>query len=261
MAFQKGIVKINGAVDDIVFVETKHGYVVRKKRGATKDRIKTDPKFARTRENGLEFGRACKDGKLLRKALRVLINQSKDPDVTSRMVAEMMKVIKADPVSRRGARNAMDGNTKFLEGFDFNIHAPLERTLKVDYTVNVNRVTGDIAVDIPAFDPRVCLATPPGATHCRIVTGAALVDFARKTHSTGTARSLAIDLNGVDPVSFHESNLVTANGTAPIFVAIGVEFYGVTNGVEYAILDTSFNALSIVLVDGGPRANGGRINP
>ena len=43
--------------------------MARLKGGIDKKRIATDPAFQRTRENGAEFGRAGKGGKLLRSSL------------------------------------------------------------------------------------------------------------------------------------------------------------------------------------------------
>ena len=65
MARQKGIIKLRGTVGDITFYKSKDGHLVRERGGVDGNRIANDPAFKRTRENGSEFGRAGKSGKLL----------------------------------------------------------------------------------------------------------------------------------------------------------------------------------------------------
>lgn len=96
MARQKGIIKIEGTLGDVTFFKTADGHLVREKGGVDASRIKNDPAFQRTRENGSEFGRAGKAGGLLRQAVRPLLQLSKDRLVVSRLLTEMIKVIRAD---------------------------------------------------------------------------------------------------------------------------------------------------------------------
>ena len=66
MAKQEGLIKLKGTVGDLSFYKTKDGHLARMKGGVDAERIKNDPAFERTRENGAEFGRSGKAGKLLR---------------------------------------------------------------------------------------------------------------------------------------------------------------------------------------------------
>jgi hypothetical protein len=75
MARQKGIIKLKGTIGDITFYKTQDGHLAREKGGIDASRIASDPAFQRTRENGSEFGRAGKAGKILRTALRPAFNQ------------------------------------------------------------------------------------------------------------------------------------------------------------------------------------------
>jgi len=65
MARQKGIIKLKGTIGDITFYKTQDGHLAREKGGIDANRIKNDPAFQRTLENGSEFGRAGKAGKIL----------------------------------------------------------------------------------------------------------------------------------------------------------------------------------------------------
>jgi hypothetical protein len=121
MARQKGIIKLKGIIGDITFYKTKDGYLAREMGGVDASRIKSDPAFQRTRENGAEFGRAGKAGKTLIIALRTLLINSADSRMVSRLTQSMIKVIQADLVNDRGLRNVIDGEAELLVGFDFNI--------------------------------------------------------------------------------------------------------------------------------------------
>lgn len=56
MAKLNSFIKIEGTLDNLTFYRGKDGYLVRTKGGISKSRIKNDPEFIRTRENGVEFG-------------------------------------------------------------------------------------------------------------------------------------------------------------------------------------------------------------
>ena len=163
MAKQKGILPIKGTIDNLTFVKRKGGFGVQKKVEIDKKRIATDPAFARTRENGAEFGRAGVAGKLIRTALRSVLKHASDSDVTRRLTKAMMKVIKADETSERGKRNVLDGELEFLQRFDFNINAPLTVTLHALYSAAIDRATGSLKIDIPGFVPADMVSVPSGA--------------------------------------------------------------------------------------------------
>ena len=89
MARQTGIIKLKGTIDDISFYKTTDGHLARIKGGPDANKIANDPAFQRTRENGAEFGRAGKGGKLIRLALRNLMQNASDKRVTSRLTASV----------------------------------------------------------------------------------------------------------------------------------------------------------------------------
>lgn len=109
MAKQKGVIKLDGTIGDITFYKSKDGFLAREKGGVPGDRIANDPAFQRTRENGAEFGRAGKAGKVLRNAIRNLLQNASDSRMVSRLTTEMLRVIQADATSERGLRNIIDG--------------------------------------------------------------------------------------------------------------------------------------------------------
>jgi hypothetical protein len=105
MAQQKGHLPVKGRLGNLSFYKTKDGYLIKDKGGVDKNRIASDPKFQRTRENGAEFGNAGKAGKLLRNAVKAVSQGSSDGRAVSRLTKLMMAVLKTDSVSRRGEVN------------------------------------------------------------------------------------------------------------------------------------------------------------
>jgi hypothetical protein len=250
MARQKSILKLSGKIGDLSFYKTKDGYLAREKGGVPGDRIATAPEFQRTRENNAEFGRAGKACKLLRDTFRMMLQKSADRKLVPRLTAEMMKVIKQDQTSVRGLRNVLDGELEILQGFEVNSNALLSANFFAPYTVTIDRVTGQLAVAVPAFQPATMVLNPGGATHFRIMTGGAAIDFEQMSAESDTADSGYLPLSGeiTPPQSLSVS--VSANSTHPFFVALAIEFYQEVNGTKYDLNNGSSNCMAFVKVQG-----------
>lgn len=251
MARQKGIIKLKGTIGDITFYKTQDGHLAREKGGIDANRIASDPAFQRTRENGSEFGRAGKAGKLLRTALRPLLINSADSRMVSRLTQAMVKVIQADTVSERGLRNVIDGEAELLLGFEFNIRGKLGTSLYAPFVAAIDRTAGEITVDIASFVPLNMIAAPSGTTHFKIISGGAEVDFEAETYVVATSETAILPWDATATAAINHTNAVTANSTKPLFLALGIEFYQETNGQMYPLKNGAFNPLSIAKVDSG----------
>ncbi|MFD2907975.1 hypothetical protein ACFSX9_04430 [Flavobacterium ardleyense] len=250
MARQKGIIKLKGTIGDITFYKTQDGHLAREKGGIDASRIASDPAFQRTRENGSEFGRAGKAGKLLRTAFRPLLLNAADGRMVSRLTQKMVKVIQADLVSVRGLRNVVDGEAELLFGFEFNIRGKLGTSLYAPFVASIDRVTGEIKVDIASFIPANMLAAPSGTTHFKIISGGAAVDFEAETFVLATSETAILPWDSTPTTAISQVNVVTANSTKPLFLTLGVEFYQEINGQMYPLKNGAFNPLSIAKVSG-----------
>ncbi|MBN8642896.1 MAG: hypothetical protein J0L86_13875 [Flavobacteriales bacterium] len=251
MARQKGIIKLKGTIGDITFYKTQDGHLAREKGGIDASRIASDPAFQRTRENGSEFGRAGKAGKLLRTALRPLLINSADGRMVSRLTQAMVKVIQADLVSDRGLRNVIDGEAELLFGFEFNIRGKLGTSLFAPFVATIDRVAGEISVDIASFIPANMIAAPSGTTHFKIISGGAEVDFEAETFVVATSETAILPWDATPTAVINQVNAVTAASTKPLFLALGVEFYQQINGTMYPLKNGAFNPLSVAKVDSG----------
>lgn len=251
MARQKGIIKLKGTIGDITFYKTQDGHLAREKGGIDAQRIATDPAFQRTRENGSEFGRAGKAGKILRTALRPLLLNSADSRMVSRLTQSMVKVIQADTTSERGLRNVIDGEAELLFGFEFNIRGKLGTSLFAPFTTTIDRVAGTLDADLASFVPSNMIAAPSGTTHFKMVSGGAEVDFEAETFVVATSETAILPWDATATAAINLSNAVTANSTNPLFLALGIEFYQEINGQMYPLKNGAYNPLSIVKVDSG----------
>jgi hypothetical protein len=250
MAKQKGIIKLDGTIGGITFYKSQDGYLAREKGGVSGERIATDPNFQRTRENGEEFGRAGKAGKLLRTAIRAMLQNSADSRMVSRLTQKMVEVIQADATNPRGQRNVIDGEAELLEGFEFNINGKLGTTLYAPYNTTIDRVAGTLAVSIPSFVPLNMLAAPGGATHFKLVSAGAEIDFENETFVMDSQASAILPWDATATAVVNLSNAVTANSTKPLFLALGIEFYQEVNAQMYPLKNGAYNPLALVEVSG-----------
>lgn len=250
MARQKGIIKLKGTIGDITFYKSKDGYVAREKGGVDANRIANDPAFQRTRENGAEFGRAGKAGKMLRTALRPLLINSADSRLVGRLTKEMLKVIQADQINERGKRNVIDGEAELLLSFEFNLRGKLGTTLFAPFTSNIDRLSGELSVEIPPFVPSNMIVAPSGTTHYRIVSGGAEVDFESETYTVSLSETAELLWDSTQTVAVSQVNQVTAASSSPLFLALGIIFYQEVNGKMYTLKNGAHNPLALIQISG-----------
>jgi hypothetical protein len=240
-----------GSIGDITFYKTRDGFIAREKTSIDAKRIATDPAFQRTRENGAEFGRAGKASKLLRATFKPYFKDCADSRMSSRLTQAMMKVVQADTVSVRGMRNVIDGEAELLQGFEFNSRGRLTSTLYAPFAAAIDRVTGEVRVDIEAFVPATMIDAPGGTTHYRIVSAGAEIDFEGEAFVVAGSETAILPYDNVPSAAISQVNTVPAASTRPLFLVLGVEFYQEINGQMYPLKNGAHNPLSVVRVDGG----------
>lgn len=250
MAKQKGIIPLKGTIGNITFYKSGDGFLAREKTSVDAKRIANDPAFQRTRENGAEFGRAGNGTKILRTAFRALIQKASDRLLTSRLTRKMMEVIKADLTNERGRRNIIDGESELLQGFEFNDGGKLSATFFAPLTATIDRVAGELSVNIPSFIPAAMVTAPVGTTHFRIISGGAEIDFENKTYVAEHSDAGELPWDNVATAVIDLTHHVTANSTHPLFLVLGIEFLQEVNGTFYPLKNGAYNALALVKVSG-----------
>jgi hypothetical protein len=246
MAKLKGILKIEGTLQDMTFYKTQDGHLVKTKSGVSADRIANDPGFQRTRENGSEFGNAATAGKVLRNAVRTLMMNAADNRVTSRLTQIMTQIKNYDADSVRGERSVADGIVDpaalaLLKDFDFNDKALLSGVLFAPITV----ATATGVINIPAFVPINDISYPSGSTHVSLKGAFANVDFANEISAIEYSPVTNLPIDGTNtPVTLTPAGVPAGTGTK--FYLVLIEFYQEVNGVQYSLKNGSYNVLNIV---------------
>ncbi len=248
MARLKGIIKLEGTLDNLTFYKAQEGYLVKTKGGVSKERIQNDPAFERTRENGSEFGSSATSGKLLRTSVRNLMIRAKDNRVSSRVTQVMTQIKNVDTSSVRGERNVATGlatpeGKAILKGLDFNNRAILSAVLFAPYSVDT--ATGEIT--IPNLTPANDISYPSGATHVSFSSAFLNLDF--DTTDSAIEYSPVVNLP-IDTTSATQT-LVPAgvpSGTGNDIYVLLIEFFQEINGVQYILKNGAYNVLNIVQV-------------
>lgn len=250
MARQEGIIKLNGRIGDLTFYKTKNGYLAREKGGVDASRIASDPRYQRTRENMAEFGRATKAGKFFRLAFKTLTSQLSDNRVSNRLMKEMLKVIQADGVNERGMRMVLDAETELLTGFEFNIQAPVRTTVNVQYRTSIDRASGLLTFDCGDFSARDLIHSAHGATHFRLSTAAAALNFEAETFELNVSETVTMHVKDVAIPAISLSCQLTPGSPNPLFLLLGISFYQRVNGFDYPLSNGAFNGLALVQIQG-----------
>lgn len=248
MARQTGLIKIKGTLDNVTFYKSKDGHLAKMKTSIDGARIANDPTFARTRENGSEFGRSASSGKLLRDSLRNITVNVADNRVVSRITQVMTQVKNFDATSVRGARSVGVGIANAaakatLKGFEFNKLTLLGSILYKPYVLAPATGVITIAGLVPATD----ILFPSGATHVSFTGGYANINFVTGVVDFKLTNVLNLAVGTASTaVMLTPTALPTGTGTK-IFL-LKVEFFQLINGVQYSLKNGAYNALRIIEV-------------
>lgn len=249
MARLRGLIKLEGTLDNLTFYKSKDGYLVRTKGGISKERMANDPAFERTRENGSEFGHSANAGKQLRIAVRNMIINAKDARITSRLTKAMSVVKNFDTTSARGERKVAvglvdDAAKAVLKGFNFNNRALLGSVLFAPYSLDT--LTGEI--NIPNLFAKNDISGTHGATHFSLQTGFLNIDFSTGESAIEYSPQVNLPIKGPMTSATLTPDAVPA-GTGNNIYLLMIEFFQEINGVQYSLKNGAYNVLAIVGVD------------
>lgn len=249
MARQKGPIKIEGTLGDISFYKKDGKHFVRNKGGVSAERIKKDPRFARTRENLAEFGAANSGVKLMRKAFRMGMQKVKDSRLSNWLMPKLMKVLQSDPVNARGKRKISEGDTNLLLNFQFSKQMTFDTVYYLDPSINVDLAAGTAQIVWPDFLPIVDVREQPEATHMRLFSIVATVDFDLIKVESSFVVSSEIPLIPTLSPSFNQDFTFTANPGLPLYILLGIEFLQELNGVYYPLRNGGYNAMELYHIE------------
>lgn len=250
MAKQKSFLKFEGRIEDLSFYKGADGvHYVRAKSGVSKDRIKNDPAFLRTRENTNEFGHVAQCGKFFRRALQDLMFDVRDRTRVPRMVRVLTSVKNQDLISVRGQRKVENGiqtpqGKTVFNLFDFNQNAKLDHVLKISHTLDTAAGT----LTIPNFNPELHFAIPQGATHGGLQAGRLRFDFNTGDFELELSNKMEMPIqNTGTPITLTWANTATGSGLDYYFLK--ASFYQEVNGTLYTLHNGTFNALQLIAIE------------
>ncbi|MBO9632437.1 MAG: hypothetical protein J7578_04920, partial [Chitinophagaceae bacterium] len=109
-----------------------------------------------------------------------------------------------------------------------------------------DRDTGKLSVQFPEFVPSTSLVGPPGATHFRIITSAAELDFEKNKYMLNESRTPSLLYDDAESAGFTLDISITPNTKQAFIHLLGVEFYQEVNGKMYLLHDSSFVPLGVI---------------
>jgi len=242
-------VRIRGKVGNLTFAKTANGDEVRMSTSLTGDKMKRDKRFKRTRENWAEFARAGKAARLIRNAFAVATKDISDARAYTRLVTLALRVVKSDPTSARGERLLQLGEFSNFLDYEFNINQSMRSTLKEQFELLIDRAAGTADISIPELIPDVAVAELEGATHFKISSAVAEIDWTTEDFVLDIAETGEIPYGNQVEAAQSLNLTFTAGSTKTILVAFGIGFYQEVNGQYYALNDGGRNAMALVGVD------------
>ena len=250
MGMQESLIQLKGRVGNVTFYKKKDGYAARKASGVDGNKVRNHPSYARTRENMAEFQQVMKTTKMFRAAFAEDIKVMADSRLTQRLSSLLHKLLRQDTVNGRGSRKILPATTVALEGFEFNQAASLTVALKIPFTPVLNRSTGSLSVDVPAFSPKQLVAKPDGATHFILTATAAELDITEQKFMSKTAQSPPIAVEEVQHDAISLANSIPGS-TKPLLLAFGISFVQIINGISYPLKTSQHAVMQVVKVDTG----------
>jgi len=151
----KNIFNFTGRIGNLSFykVSGSDRIIVREKGGPSAERVKTDPQFARTRENGSELGAASTAGRHIRQLLRLQTTGSQ-LHVHTDINSCLRSLIPLDTASARGERHVLiSRGRQALEGLSLNTGDLFDSVVRATLTCIPSRETYSASLDIPALIP------------------------------------------------------------------------------------------------------------
>lgn len=240
---------MSGSFGDFTICQTKDGPILKKKMRYSASKRATDPRYARVRVNNADFGNAGRAVKLVRAAFASQLRYAKDAKLTPRMQKLMLQVVKSDPCNERGSRTAANGDLSFLQGFECNADANLALLPAADHTVNINRVSGSVILNMPSLKPKSNVLYPDKATHFRILCAVSEIDFADSSYTTKESNSGLLPINNKPTGPIQLSTAITTGSALPVFIAMGIQFVEMINGNEFPFESREFNPLCFVKIE------------
>jgi hypothetical protein len=242
--------QLSGTIGDLTISQTRFGGVAGLKPGPSREKVLTHENFRRTRRNAGEFKLAIAAATLLRRALGDAIAGVRHSLLSAHMNKLMRTAAKQDPVNEVGFRCAAQGDAGLLAGFEFNDELSLDKALPVDFAHSLDVATGAVRLEVPSFIARRKKGFPKGATHFRIVSCAAIVDFAHDGYANHIKTSELLPLGKKTPEAICLEHRLKVEPDEVLLQVMGMEFYKVEHGKSVLLKGGAMRILEAVRMEG-----------
>lgn len=249
MAQQTGPLTLRKAVGNVSFYNMGGKRYARQKTNIPREVILTDPRFLNTRKNMSEFGRASELGRLLRDTFSAVVGKNNEVYVAGMLTKLALVGIQADTTNNYGDRNIVDGNPAIFVGFQFNEQAPMDSIFHAPYTLEIDRVAGEVVMTIPIFVPDNEVNADPAATHFRIGMEGAEINLVTDATVIDPQFSAWIPLGSTPTTLITLTSELTAASTDPIYAAVSVTFAKLVSGDYNVLYNKAYASAFIAAAD------------
>jgi hypothetical protein len=199
----------------------KDGYFQVRKIGLTGDRVKTDPRFHKTRSLAHTFAAIAQCSRLMRTALCICANI---PGDAPRFLQLLHQALEGKKITTPASINWSQVNLDALQGFNLNRKAPFNEICKVEPGIMIDPATAQATVSWPSFVPAHYIQGPAGITHCRLYMITASIDMVQASYTCTINQSSLLPLKKIHipPRKFISAK---AQKNTLTLVAIGISWY------------------------------------
>lgn len=199
MAIVKGPIVMTGSISNVSFY-TRRGsdkVIARSKGGASKEKIKTSPKFEGFRKQQKEWKGCTAFASSLRYTFGGL-HRLADYNLTPVLNGFAKNVQKTDAVSEQGKRIIAFSQYRYtLDGFNFNRNYPFNTVLRVGIVGEIDREKLIAIVRMPRINPEIDVLNIQRLPYFRLIVALGAISDMRISEATSTYEPIVPDLHGV----------------------------------------------------------------
>lgn len=187
---------ISGTLDDLNFMDTTEGNLVREKREdyMTSAEFMANPIYDPIRAHGKEMGYCALKSRMFRQLAVQLYTKSKEMSFAGRANQILFEIIEEDAVHPKGHRTLEQGmQSPFLNeiilSFEGNKHRPLSKVLLLPFVVN----TEERIISLANFNAKEHLEWPAEATHVHLAMATASWDYVNDAFDTCYSEEIIVE--------------------------------------------------------------------
>ncbi len=134
--------------------------ILRTKGGPSKEKIKTSPRFERTRENNSEFGGRSRASSWIKRMMHP-VTVLADHNIINSLNPVMYKVQELDTESPRGQRNiCLTKAPQLLESFSLNKRNSFDNIIRSSLLCSIDKANLQASIALPALIPGIHFFAP-----------------------------------------------------------------------------------------------------